>query len=133
MKDVILDGEVACVDPESGVSVLSAASPRPFASNQIKILEYDKLIQHILQKTFISRSAIFLNRYRNKIVFYVIKGSTIKKFIIFDLFTSTVTYYLLKALFPIVIVAIIGSFIIPEGFKRMTQIDLLKLQVVNKY
>jgi len=46
-----------------------------------------------------SRSAIILKRYKNKIIFYAIKGSTIKKFIVFDLVTGTGIYYLLKAFF----------------------------------
>ncbi|KGE16614.1 hypothetical protein [Paenibacillus wynnii] len=59
---------------------------------------------------------------RSKIVFYVIKGSTIKKFLILDLVTGTGIYYALKLIYSSVLIATAGSVIgtegINEGIKR---------------
>jgi len=69
-----------------------------------------------------------LKKQQNKIVFYAIKGSTIKKFIVFDLITGTGIYYFLKILFSSVIVATIGSIIVPEGIKKRDTNKIIKVK-----
>lgn len=55
---------------------------------------------------------------QSKIVFFVIKGSTIKKFILFDLVTGTGVYYALKAICSSVLISTVGSIIGTEGLKK---------------
>ena len=53
------------------------------------------------------------------IVFYTIRGSTIKKFILFDCITGTGIYYGLKILTSSVLIGVVGSIVCTEGIKRV--------------
>ena len=53
------------------------------------------------------------------IVFYTIRGSTIKKFIILDCLTGTGIYYALKFITSSIIVGIVGCMVCTEGLKRL--------------
>ncbi len=54
----------------------------------------------------------------NRIVFLVIKGSTIKKNFLLDLIVGTGIYFTIKYMSSSVLVASIGSFIGTEGIKK---------------
>ncbi len=60
-----------------------------------------------------------LNRKNDQIVIHIIKGSTIKKFLILDLVTGTGIYYVLKFISSSVLIALIGSFMGTEGIKKI--------------
>ena len=61
-----------------------------------------------------------LNRFKqNQIVFYTIKGSTIKNFLIVDMITGTGIYYVVKLISTSVLMGMIGSFLGAEGIKRI--------------
>nr|WP_307471554.1 hypothetical protein [Cytobacillus purgationiresistens] len=59
---------------------------------------------------------------QNQIVFYTIKASAIKKFLIIDLITGTGIYYAVKIISASVLIGIGGSIIGTEGVKRMSGI-----------
>jgi hypothetical protein len=52
------------------------------------------------------------------VVFYTIRGSTIKKFIILDCMTGTGIYYALKFITSSIIVGIVGSMVCTESLKN---------------
>ncbi|MFJ8246813.1 hypothetical protein [Peribacillus asahii] len=52
---------------------------------------------------------------QNQVVFYTIKGSTIKKFLILDCITGTGIYYAFK----IISSSVLGSIVCTEGIKRL--------------
>ncbi|MNR35136.1 hypothetical protein D3C85_1529620 [compost metagenome] len=54
------------------------------------------------------------------IIIYAIKGSTIKKIILFDIIVGTGLYFVVKIFASNAIIASIGSFIGTEGVKRFT-------------
>ncbi|WP_373921318.1 hypothetical protein [Peribacillus muralis] len=54
----------------------------------------------------------------NRIVFYVITGSTIKRFFLLDLIVGTGIYFTVKFISSSVLIASIGSFIGTEGIKK---------------
>jgi len=56
---------------------------------------------------------------QNIVIFYTIKGSTIKKFIIIDFIFGTGIYYVLKVISTSVLVGILGSMVCTEGLKRL--------------
>lgn len=61
-----------------------------------------------------------MNRQKqNQVVFYTIKGSTIKNFLIVDLITGTGIYYVVKMISTSALMGLIGSFIGAEGIKRI--------------
>ncbi|PFN05057.1 hypothetical protein [Bacillus cereus] len=60
-----------------------------------------------------------LNRKNNQIVIHIIKGSTIKKFLILDLITATGIYHLVKFISSSALIALIGSIIGTEGIKKI--------------
>ncbi|EEL47875.1 MULTISPECIES: hypothetical protein [Bacillus cereus group] len=60
-----------------------------------------------------------LNRKNNQIVIHIIKGSTIKKFLILDLITGTGIYHLVKFISSSALIALIGSIIGTEGIKKI--------------
>lgn len=62
---------------------------------------------------------------QSKYVFYVIKGSTIKKFILLDLVTGTGIYYVLKILYSSMLIASVGSMVGTEGIKKYKKIKTL--------
>jgi len=51
-------------------------------------------------------------------IFITIKGSTIKKFIIFDCLTGTGIYYTVKFITASIIIGLIGSVVGTEGIKK---------------
>jgi hypothetical protein len=55
---------------------------------------------------------------QNHIIFYTIKGSTIKKFLILDCITCTGIYYAIKIYTASVIIGVLGSMVGTEGIKR---------------
>lgn len=56
---------------------------------------------------------------QNQVVFYIIKGSTINKFLILDIITGTGIYYAFKIISSSVLVGILGSIVCTEGIKRL--------------
>ncbi len=54
------------------------------------------------------------------VVFYSIRGSTIKKFIILDCITGTGIYYALIFITSSILVGIVGSMVCTEGLKRLS-------------
>lgn len=58
---------------------------------------------------------------QNQIVFYTIKASTIKKFLILDLVAGSVIYFAVKIIYSSVLIASIGSIIATEGIKRISK------------
>ncbi|MGE7662839.1 hypothetical protein ACQKL6_14220 [Peribacillus sp. NPDC097197] len=54
---------------------------------------------------------------QHQIVFYSIKGSSIKNFLIIDLITGTGIYYAVKIISARVIMGMVGSVIGTEGIK----------------
>ncbi|MFD6209509.1 MULTISPECIES: hypothetical protein [unclassified Peribacillus] len=63
----------------------------------------------------------------NSIVFYVIKGSTIKKFLILDLVVGTGIYFAVKFISSSLLMASLASIIGTEGIKKAPKI-LKKIQ-----
>jgi hypothetical protein len=55
---------------------------------------------------------------QNQVVFYTVKVSSIKKFLIIDLVTGTGIYYVVKIISANVLIAIVGSIVGVEGIKR---------------
>ncbi|WP_260508255.1 hypothetical protein [Cytobacillus firmus] len=55
---------------------------------------------------------------QNQVVFYTIKGSTIKKFLILDCITGTGIYYVIKMISSSVLIGVVGSIVGTEGIKR---------------
>jgi hypothetical protein len=55
---------------------------------------------------------------QNQVVFYTIKGSSIRKFLIIEIVTGTGIYYALKLFSSSVLIAMIGSIVGIEGIKR---------------
>ncbi|NRG43397.1 hypothetical protein HRF87_01305 [Bacillus sp. CRN 9] len=60
----------------------------------------------------------------NQIIFYSIKGSTIKKVFIIDLVTGTGIYYIVKFISASVLIGIIGSVVGTEGIKKVFKFQL---------
>jgi hypothetical protein len=56
---------------------------------------------------------------QNQVVFYTIKGSTIKKFLILDCITGTGIFYALKIISSSFLVGFFGSIACTEGIKRL--------------
>ncbi|MCQ6563208.1 hypothetical protein NNL21_31535 [Paenibacillus mendelii] len=54
----------------------------------------------------------------NQFVVYIIKGSTIRRFLILDLILGTGIYYVVKFIFASVLIASAGSIVGTEGVKR---------------
>ncbi|MDQ0225878.1 hypothetical protein [Metabacillus niabensis] len=59
---------------------------------------------------------------QNKILFYTIKGSSIKQFFIIDLVVGTGIYYGVETFSSNVVIAIIGCVIGTEGIKRIPKL-----------
>lgn len=53
------------------------------------------------------------------IIFYTIKGSTIKRVILFDIILGTAIYYVVEMISSSTIIATIGSLIGTEGVKKL--------------
>ncbi|MCM3179307.1 hypothetical protein ACUXCC_000079 [Cytobacillus horneckiae] len=60
----------------------------------------------------------------NQIIFYSIKGSTIKKVFIIDLVTGTGIYYIVKFISASVLIGMIGSVVGTEGIKKVFKCQL---------
>ncbi|MFJ7746440.1 hypothetical protein [Peribacillus sp. NPDC097295] len=56
---------------------------------------------------------------KNQIVFYTVKGSTIKNFLIIDMIMGTGIYYVVKMISTSVLMGMIGSYVGSEGIKRI--------------
>lgn len=56
---------------------------------------------------------------KSNVVFYTIRGSTIKKFILLDCITGTGVYYALKIITSSVLIGVVGSIVCTEGMKRL--------------
>jgi hypothetical protein len=56
----------------------------------------------------------------HNVVFYAIKGSTIKKLIIIDFITGTFIYYGLIIITSSILVGVVGSMVCTESMKRLT-------------
>jgi hypothetical protein len=67
----------------------------------------------------------------NKVVFYIIKGSTIIKFIIIDCITSTSLYYLIKLITSSILIGLVGSIVGIEGIKRVSWFCDKRLKIHN--
>lgn len=65
---------------------------------------------------------------QNQIVFYTIKGSTIKKFLILDLFAGSVIYFTVKIIYSSVFIATLGSVIGTEGIKQISKFQKKSLK-----
>ncbi|MFD2215623.1 hypothetical protein [Metabacillus endolithicus] len=59
------------------------------------------------------------NQNQNQVIFYTIRSSTIKKFIILEGFTGTGIYYGLKLLTSSVLAGVIGSVVCIEIIKKI--------------
>ncbi|WP_225983606.1 MULTISPECIES: hypothetical protein [Bacillaceae] len=59
------------------------------------------------------------NKTHNQVVFYTIRWSTIKKFLVLDFITGTGIYYAFKIISSSVLVGVLGSIICTEGIKRL--------------
>lgn len=59
---------------------------------------------------------------KNEIVIYVIRGSTIKKFVILDILVGSGIFYVVKFIFASFLIASAGSFLGTEGIKRAPKI-----------
>lgn len=62
---------------------------------------------------------------QSKVVFLVVKGTTIKKYILFNIVTGTGIFYLLKIVGLNIIISSIGSMVGSEGIKKLTDIKKL--------
>ncbi|MDM5358144.1 hypothetical protein ACDZ29_19510 [Peribacillus sp. RS7] len=58
----------------------------------------------------------------NQIVIYIIKGSTIKKFLILDLIIGSGIFYVVKYISSSVLIASVSSFIGTEGIKKAPKV-----------
>ncbi|MGE7602702.1 hypothetical protein ACQKL5_09350 [Peribacillus sp. NPDC097675] len=67
-----------------------------------------------------------MNQKQNQVVFYTIKGSTIKNFLIIDMITGTGIFYVIKIISSSVILGMIGSFVGAEGIKRIPKLAKYK-------
>jgi hypothetical protein len=56
---------------------------------------------------------------QNQVVFYTIKGSTIKKFLILDCIAGTGIFYALKIISSSILVGFFGSLVCIESIKRL--------------
>lgn len=56
---------------------------------------------------------------QNQVVFYTIKGSTIKKFLILDCIAGTGIFYAFKIVSSSILVGFFGSLVCTEGIKRL--------------
>ncbi|WP_425455937.1 hypothetical protein [Ectobacillus funiculus] len=55
---------------------------------------------------------------QNQVVFYTIKGSTIKTFLILDCITSTGLYYVIKMISSSALIGFVGSIVGTECIKK---------------
>ncbi|PFE01255.1 hypothetical protein COE15_18515 [Bacillus cereus] len=60
-----------------------------------------------------------LNRKNAQIVIHIIKGSTIKRFLILDLVTGTGIFYIVKFISSSALIAFIGSLMGTESIKKI--------------
>ncbi|PEY39481.1 hypothetical protein CN354_08755 [Bacillus cereus] len=60
-----------------------------------------------------------LNKKNDQIIIYIIKGSTIKKFLLLDLVTGTGIYHVVKFISSSVLIAFIGSIMGTEIIKKI--------------
>ncbi|UVI33246.1 hypothetical protein [Paenibacillus spongiae] len=58
----------------------------------------------------------------SQFVVYIIKGSTIKRFLILDLIVGTGIFYVVKFVLSSVLIASVGSIVGTEGIKRAPKI-----------
>ena len=58
---------------------------------------------------------------QNQFVVYIIKGSTIKKFLILDLATGSIIYWMVKIIYSSMLLASVGSIIGTEGIKMISK------------
>ncbi|AOZ90902.1 hypothetical protein PNBC_02625 [Paenibacillus crassostreae] len=65
---------------------------------------------------------------QNQFVFYTIKGSTIKKFLILDLVTGSVIYFAVKIIYSSILIATVGSIIGTEGIKKISKFQKKSLK-----
>lgn len=56
---------------------------------------------------------------RNYVVFYTIRGATIKRFILLDCITGTGIYYGLIIITSSVLIGVVGCVVCTEGIKRV--------------
>lgn len=56
---------------------------------------------------------------QNSVVFYTIKGSTIKKFVLLDCLTGTGLYFAIKLVTSSVLIGMVGCIVGTEGIKRV--------------
>ncbi|QNF29779.1 MULTISPECIES: hypothetical protein [Metabacillus] len=68
---------------------------------------------------------------QNQVVFYIIKGSTIKKFLILDCITGTSLYYAIKIISSSILIGIVGSIVGTEGIKRASWFCDKRLKIHN--
>jgi len=54
---------------------------------------------------------------QNQVVFYAIKGSTIKKFLLIDCITGTSSYFVFKIATSSILIGMVGSIACTEGLK----------------
>lgn len=58
----------------------------------------------------------------NQIVIYIIKGSTIKRFLILDLIIGSGIFYVVKFISSSILIASVSSFIGTEGIKKAPKV-----------
>ena len=56
---------------------------------------------------------------QNQVVFYTIKGSNIKRFLVLDCIIGTCIYYAFKIISVSVLVDVLGTVVCIEGIKRL--------------
>lgn len=64
----------------------------------------------------------YLINTQKEIVFYTIKASSLKKFLIIDLIAGTGIYYVVKIISTSVLLGMAGSIIGAEGIKKISKI-----------
>ena len=62
---------------------------------------------------------VFYKSKQNQVIFYIIKGATIKKFIIIDCIIGTAIYFTVKVISSSLLIGFVGSIIGTEGIKRI--------------
>ena len=60
-------------------------------------------------------------RKNNRYIFIVIKGSSLKKFVLLDIVTGTGLYYILKIVGLGIVISSVGSFIGTEGLRKYSK------------
>lgn len=63
---------------------------------------------------------------KNQMVFYSIKASSIKNFLVIDLFVGTGIYYIVKIIASSMVIGMISSMLGTEGIKKIPKLRKVK-------